>query len=1137
MEISTYIHRFRILLLKKSLTTFALIIGIIASFLFIFSILLESVFYFDPIVKKSFFFLILFCFLSLVVCLLIFLSLAKNDRILKYNTSRLANLIGKKISPQKPDLVLNGLQLEKSISQTESEILAKSYIEKIKKDLKSVNLKIFFENSSLARLKLIILLLWLSCLIIFYFNYNKSSDAFYRLARPTTFFSAPKPFTILSMTGNVHIIGGENPEIFFQTYPIVPDTLNLILEPIQMSTIKRDSVNLKLSSTPIEDGVFYFKLPKLFQDYSYEAIVEAEHFWEAWATVKSSKDTIFVTDRPILDRFQMTITPPKYSRLEIKTQKSNIALVQGLMGSKVEIEIESNRILKHSYIQLNGEQIKMIPEYNKASGDFLLMEEGEFTINIVDQREITNRDPIPYAIKIIPDNKPNIDIIEPEPLSELGDKQVLPIHVEISDDFGFTDLQLAYEIRKPSYLQADPYVEMFTFKDVDSDSIEQVIKTLWDLSAMYLMPEDEVHFHFELTDNDNISGPKKTISNNFIIQVPSLSDLFEDIEESEKSLVSDFDENLKEIKEIKEQFKSLELKVIKSEKLTWEQEQLIKNNLDKSIHELKKLEEMSKKIDAIAEAAEKHKLFSPDLIEKFNTLSELINEVIPEELLKSMNELEKELEKIDINELQESLEDLSQNMGKIQDDLNRYLEIFKRLQAEQRLDEMVKKMQQLSEHQNTLAENLNNFDKSDEKGSKFLQDTERNLEDFKEIQSLAEETSEVLKPFSENSSEKLVELAQSELMDKIQNYIQSTKQSLSSQNFMNAKQPSEQAAQGMESLTEQMINIQMNFKQQEVQKMLEKFQNILQDILYLSSKEETLKDNTSILKRNSSRLREFAQRQQLLQDQLNSITDQLIKLSNETFAITPEIGKGIGKANVGMQGAIANVTNRNLSQANKNQNYAMEGLNEAAIGLFNSMKGMQQSGSSSGFEQFLQRMQQMAGQQQSINQQGIQLGLGQMAAATQQQVMQQMLNNQQGIRKSLNELIREMKYSNQKGLGELSGISKQIDEVIEDLKMKRFSRKTQQRQQSILSRMIDSQKSMTKRGKKDKRKSSAPSENITFEGPGGLPANLGQRENLTFEALKRAMNAGYSRESQDMIKKYFNYLSQVENNPKKVEKD
>ncbi|GIS07393.1 MAG: hypothetical protein CM15mP111_0080 [Hyphomicrobiales bacterium] len=32
---------------------------------------------------------------------------------------------------------------------------------------------------------------------------------------------------------------------------------------------------------------------------------------------------------------------------------------------------------------------------------------------------------------------------------------------------------------------------------------------LWELNNLNLMPDDEIHFHFELTDNDNISGPKK----------------------------------------------------------------------------------------------------------------------------------------------------------------------------------------------------------------------------------------------------------------------------------------------------------------------------------------------------------------------------------------------------------------------------------------------------------------------------------------------------------------------------------------------------------------------------------------------------------------------------------------------------
>jgi len=150
-----------------------------------------------------------------------------------------------------------------------------------------------------------------------------------------------------------------------------------------------------------------------------------------------------------------------------------------------------------------------------------------------------------------------------------------------------------------------------------------------------------------------------------------------------------------------------------------------------------------------------------------------------------------------------------------------------------------------------------------------------------------------------------------------------------------------------------------------------------------------------------------------------------------------------------------------------------------------------------------------------------------MAAAMQQQMMQQMLKNQKGLRKSLKQLMNEMKQSGKRGLGDLSGIATDMDEVIKDLQKKRFNRKTKERQQRILSRMLDSQASMTKRGEKDERKSSSAKTSIVFKGPSGLPLDLGQRENLALKALSNAMNAGYSNEDQKMIKRYFNSLSQL----------
>jgi hypothetical protein len=156
-----------------------------------------------------------------------------------------------------------------------------------------------------------------------------------------------------------------------------------------------------------------------------------------------------------------------------------------------------------------------------------------------------------------------------------------------------------------------------------------------------------------------------------------------------------------------------------------------------------------------------------------------------------------------------------------------------------------------------------------------------------------------------------------------------------------------------------------------------------------------------------------------------------------------------------------------------------------------------------------------------------------MAAAAQQQMLQQMLNEQKGIRKSLEQLMKEMQQSGQNSMGDLSGIGNEMDEVIKDLQKKKYDRKTQERQQRILSRMLDSQTSMTQRGKKEERKSTSAMEDLVFQGPGGLPMDLGQREDLAIQALNQAMKAGYSRDNQIMIKRYFNSMSQLP--PNKIE--
>ena len=1127
MRIEQYLKRVRATLLRKQLLKFFLWAIMLVSIALFVMIQLESIFYFHPKIKILFILGLLGCVFVLTISETVYLWRAKKNNIYQYKIDNIAKNLGSKIYKGKGDLVLNALQLEMGSRDTESVALADSYIKGINEKLKSINLKEHYNDNKVNKLKLILLSSWMVILVVFFLKYETSANSFFRLANSDKVFFAPKPFTLLSMSGDIHIIGGDSVDIYIQAYPSAPDTLALNLVPSQVSTQKRDSLALNFFATPIEDGVFHFKIPELYQDYSYQAIVRAKYFWEAWKTVTTEPEMIYVTDRPSFEKFSLTTIPPKYSKLKKETQEGNVAMVEGLKGSTIQIDLTSNRMLKSSYMNINDERLKMSSRYNIASGYFKLMEEGQFTVNIVDKRGITNKDPIPYKINTIPDYDPNISIIKPPPVIELGNDQTIPIHLEVSDDFGFTNLQLAYEIQRPAYLKADPYVAMFNINELNLDSLNQQIIKYWDLTDLMLMPDDEVHFHFELTDNDDVSGPKKTISNTFIARVPSLADLYEDIEESENNIIEDIITELDDIEDLKEAIRDTELKMLKSNEIDWDEKQSLKNSIDESKKEIEKLEKLSDALEAITEQAEKHKLLSPSMLEKFKELSELVNDIMPKEMMNNINDLEMALENLDMDSIQDALNQLSEDMAKIEEDLDRYLEIFKRFKAEQKLDEIQTRMQKLNEQQNALNNEITQSDKNSESMGKLAQEEQRNLDEFENLLSLLEDASELIEPFNQISSNELSNLSQSDLSEEIGDNLNDAIQSLSSQNRDQAMSHSKEASMNMNMMMQQMMDIKQSFSQQSISEMLEKFQDLLQNMLYLSSQEEQLRNDTKLASRNSPRLREFAQRQQILQDQLGSITRKMLDLSNETFAITPDIGRGIGKANSNMEEAKSNLTDRNLNQAEKNHDHAMEGLNEAALALFNSMQNMQKSGSASGFQQFLEMMQQMSGQQQGINQKGMQLSLGQMAAAAQQQMMQQMLNEQKGIRKSLEQLMKEMQQTGQNSMGDLSGIKNEMDDVIKDLQDKRYNRKTQERQQRILSRMLDSQTSMTQRGKKDERKSTSAKGDLVFLGPGGLPIDLGQRENLAIQALNKSMKAGYSKDNQMMIKRYFNSLSQI----------
>ena len=1132
MKIHKYLKSVRSEKIKVDLISISYIILMVFIGLMATLLLLESVFYISPFYKKTILLTLIISFLITLIWLGVSYIIINQNRHQNYSWRKLASMIGKNIFPKNEDTALNAYQIETKINTNQSSELADNFINNISKKINDVRPIDIIDKENLLNIKIITVIVMFISIISLSIFWDQSSDAFYRWKKYGVKFYAPKPFSLHSLTKNQHILGGEETSVLIMSEGEAPDSVLLRLVPIQMTLNSRDSSIINLKTGKNTSGFYEYKLPELFQDYEYSAIVNAKHFYEAWEFVRSIPDTIFVTDRPKLENFEIIIIPPSYSNLPSEILDGSIAVIQGLKGSTVKINIESNRNLKSCFIKMN-DTIDFFDTYkNKANGDFVINNDGTFSVHLVDPRGITNRDPIPYRVNIIPDHKPIIKIIKPAPIVTLGNNQIIQFHLEIEDDYGFNNLQLAYEIRRPEYLNVEPYIAMFIMPELDQDTTDQTIKTHWNLSDLMLMPDDEIHYHFELTDNDNISGPKKTISETLIAKVPSLSDLYEKLENKEDNIKEQFSDSIDDLISLKDQIDNMELNVLKTEgDLKWEDKQKIKDMINEAKNELNKIKDISDAMETLMEQSEKHDLFLPDLTEKFNELSTLIKEIIPENLLENLKDAQNSLEEMDLQSLQKALENMSNNISEIESELDRYIDIFKRLQAEQKMDELKNRLEKLVNQKDKLDRDIENLKLSDDKSteSRIWQEELRGLEELNNINQDIDTASELIKPFSKKSSESLEKLKDNSDFKLANNNINKTILSIQNNNSKNAKLSSQAALNNLNNIQNELSHIQQEFQNETVSEMAGKLEKVMRDILFLSKKQEQLQKKTLSLSRNSSRLKEMAYKQQIIQDQLNQTINQMIALSKETFSITPQIGKSIGKANNAIEQTKSDITNRDISNAGKNQELAMEGLNSAALSLFRSIQEMQSSGSASGFEQFLKMMQQMAGQQQGINQQGNNLSLGQMSSSAQQQILQSMLQGQKNIQKSLQQLIKEIQQSgNQQGQGDLNGIAQDMKDVISDLSKFRYNRKTKNKQRRILSRMLDSQTSLSQRGYKDERKSFSSDASFKYSSPGGLPEDLGQRQNIALEALNRSLNSGYTREYQTMIKRYFNAMSQIE---------
>jgi hypothetical protein len=307
-----------------------------------------------------------------------------------------------------------------------------------------------------------------------------------------------------------------------------------------------------------------------------------------------------------------------------------------------------------------------------------------------------------------------------------------------------------------------------------------------------------------------------------------------------------------------------------------------------------------------------------------------------------------------------------------------------------------------------------------------------------------------------------------------------------------------------------------------------------EDLLSLSYDQEAIMQNTHMLSSLSDQFREITVRQYHTKENMEQVIRELIELSKETFFLQPELNISLTNAQNFMEESINALENRDQRKSEEYQNHAMAALNQSALLMDNSMQQLSQSSSGLGFEQFLQQMHNMTGQQCQLNQESFSLfqGLGDKKNLTNEEETQLkcLAEEQEAIRQLLGQLDQDL-GNRPDIIGRMNEMTKEMESVIHDMEEFKIGRKTIERQQKILSRMLDAQKSIREKEYSQQRIAEIGKEHLR-KPPSEKMETVDKMKEKLNKALMKALQEGYNPDYEKLIENYFKKLHQSEVNSK-----
>lgn len=1012
--------------IKKRLLEGLLIFLITAIAIYLGTSSLEALVRFNSWVRAVFFLLFIFTsgFVFLVRVIQPLMQLLKSEAAI--DDEKAAQQIGS-FFPSLSDKLLNYIQL--ASSQFKESDLARASLNQRAEEIQQYNFTeaISFNAEKLRFMRVVLPLFMLAALLVLVFPKSIIGST-ERIIHFTKTFTPAAPF---NYNLSSELIAFRNEDFLLQ--------VKLAGEAIPQE-VWFVSNNKRIPMVAAGFGNFELLFPNIATEKNFK--FEAASFLSPAYHIK-------VVDRPALTRFSVNLNYPAYLGLPDETFR-NIGSFEVPEGTRVTWYIES-KFTKSLDVRFGTDSVTNImqkPDHFEFSRQ--IFQNQEYQLNLSNEFG-SQQGNILYEIVTIKDEYPVLNV---KMLPDTILYKYVVFAGNLSDDHGLSGLTLHYSLN-------DEKEKIQTIPLAKSNPTE-ILFYQWLLDSLTLNEGDRLSFYLQLTDNDAVNKFKSTKSNTFYLTIPNHSESMAQLDDSRNNTKEQMKDAADQARELKKSIDKLSDELKGKKELSWQEQQMLQNLVEqkkKLAEEIEKLQEQNRLLNEQIQQFEEP---TEELLQKQEQLQDLLDELLDEDTRKLYDELQKMLEEQENTEsVQEKLNQLQNKELNLEQELERALEFFKQIQYEQKLDEADRNLDSLMRKQEQLLKETEEKSKSNEELAAEQGKLNKKFEDFeKKMRDARELNQELKRPNSmeETSGEE----------EEVKNNQESSKENLEKNNRNKSKQSQKSAMQQMKQISKKIDNMQSSMQMQQMQEDLGDLQAILNNLIELSFDQENLMNEFKAIHPNDPRFIQLSQEQLNLRDDSRIINDSLLALSSRVMAIASFVTRELNKMNQHMEESITAIRERKKSEASVSQQLTMTSANNLALMLDNVMQQMQENmarAMGKGQQDSDEQMPGMSELQKKLNEQIRELSQSGKSGRELSEELAKLAAEQERIRKALEEA--EEKYGGDQG--ELERMKKQMEQTEMDLVNKNLTQKTLQRQQQILTRMLEAEKSMRERELDSKR--------------------------------------------------------------------